>query len=81
MDILAAGNAEAVTKNADYEQRITELTKELQDSIETAQHQRLLAEQFQGEVAMLKEQLSSRRFYLSYCCAVLRHSTVKGLSM
>ncbi len=66
MDILAAGNAEVVTKNADYEQRITELTKELHDSIAQVEKHCQLAEQYKGEVAMLKEQLSSRRFYLSY---------------
>ena len=63
MDVLSAGNSDLFSQTSAYEQRITELTKELKDSMETARNNGLLAEQYQGEVAMLKEQLSSMRFY------------------
>ena len=65
MDVFAAGNSDSINQTSAYEQRITELSKELQDSMETARNNGLLAEQFQGEVAILKEQLSSRRFLFS----------------
>ena len=65
MDVFAAGNSDSINQTSAYEQRITELSKELQDSIGAAQNNGLLAERYQGEVALLEEQLSSRRFYSS----------------